>query len=379
MVFHRENLDTQLMADIRIRSGRGILFVDSQGLGDVVQSLPLLRAICRLADGRWPVRVLFATADHYEIVREEKLSVISFFVSTVPRKAVSVLRLWSQLVGRSDLVVCAPEMSGLKLVGLRFAVGSRYAIGEASNFCSLFLTVAAEASWTQPWTETQDEIAASLGIETPLEPPSIHLSQSETDWACSVLNEAGEDETHCILGVQCSSVVPQKSWPAENFGAVIREMRKRHAGLRVVSFGNKEELASAQVARRYAGNVPWLEGAGQWTIRQTMAMLSCCDLFLSGDTGLMHMAAALGTPTVSIFGPTSAERRAPRHNAGIAICPMRACYPCFRGAWTPCDCIQSISPGRVIAIVHERLSQTAAGRRVMMKESKSQLVPAGEV
>lgn len=367
------------MPDIRIRSGRGILFVDSQGLGDVVQSLPLLRAICRMADGRWPVRVLFATADHYEILREEKLNVIPSFVSSVPRKPASLLRLWSQLVRKSDLVVCAPEMSGLKLVGLRYAVGSRYAIGEASKFCSLFLTAAAEASWTRPWAETQDEIAASLGIETPLEPPSMHLNKSEADWARSVLVQSGMDSTRCILGVQCSSVVPQKSWPAENFGEVIREMRKRHAGLRVVSFGNQEEFASAQVARRSAGNVPWLEGAGQWRIRQTLAMLSCCDLFLSGDTGLMHMAAALGTPTVSIFGPTSAERRAPRHNGGIAIHPERACYPCFRGAWTPCHCIQSITPERVISIVDERLSQVAARRGLMIKEPGRQLVPAGEV
>lgn len=378
MLFHRENLDTRLVPDIRIRPGRGILFVDSQGLGDVVQSLPLLRGICRLAEGRWPVRALFATTDHYEIVGKEKLNVIPFFVSSVPRKAVSVLRLWSQLVGRSDLIVCAPEMSGLKLVGLRHAIGSRHAIGEASKLCKHFLTAAVEASWTRPWTDTQDEIAASLGIETPLEPPSLHLNRSETGWARSVLNQVGGDEARCILGVQCSSVVPQKSWPAESFGQVIQEIRKRHAGLRLVSFGNREELQSAQMTRRSAGNVSWLEGAGQWTIRQTLAMLSCCDLFLSGDTGLMHMAAALGVPTVSIFGPTSSERRAPKHNAGIAICPMRACYPCFRGAWTPCDCIRSITAERVVAIVHERLSQLGADRRLMMKESRRQLVPAGE-
>jgi ADP-heptose:LPS heptosyltransferase len=370
---------TQLAREITIRAGRGILLVDSQGLGDVVQSLPLLRAICRWAEGRWPMRALFATADHYEIVSEERLNLIPFFVSSVPRKAASVLRLWRELVGRSDLIVCAPEMSGLKLVGLKYAIGSRHAIGEASKFCNYFLTAAIEASWTRPWTETQDEIAASLGVETPLEPPSIHLSQSETARARSVLNQAGVDETACILGVQCSSVVPQKSWPAENFGEVIREMRKRHAKLRVVSFGNKEELRSAQMARRAAGNVSWLEGAGRWTIRETLAMLSCCDLFLSGDTGLMHMAAALGTPTVSIFGPTSAERRAPTHNHGITICPLRACYPCFRGAWTPCDCIQSIAPERVIAVVHERLSQLAAGRDAMTKELGPQMAPAGKV
>lgn len=92
----------------------------------------------------------------------------------------------------------------------------------------------------------------------------------------------------------------------------------------------------------------------------------------------MHMAAAVGTPTISIFGPTSAERRAPKHNEGIAICPARGCYPCFRGAWTSCDCIHSISPARVIAIVHERLMETAAHRSVGT-ELKSEIVMAGEL
>lgn len=352
----------QLAPGISIRQGRGILFVDSQGLGDVVQSLPLLRAICHLAEGRWPVRALFASADHYEIVREETLNITPFFVSTVSRKIASVLRLLLRLRGKSDLIVCAPEISALKLIGLKYATGSRHAIGEASTFSGRFLTARVEASWTRPWAETQDATAAALGIATPLEPPSIHLLQSEIDWARSVLIRAGIDSTRPILGVQCSSVVPQKSWPAESFGRVIRETQALHPALRVISFGTQGERTSAQIAHQLGGDLLWLEGTGEWSIRQALAMLKCCDLFLSGDTGLMHMAAAVGTPTVSIFGPTSASRRAPKHNGGVAICPSRRCYPCFRGTWTHCDCIQSISPSRVIAVLNERFAQLAAKR-----------------
>lgn len=251
-----QKLDCRFTPDITIRPGRGVLFVDSQGLGDVVQSLPLLRAICHWAEGRWPVRALFATADHYEIVREEKLNLIPIFVSSVPRKAASVLRLWVELFGSSDLIVCAPEMSAAKLVGLKYAIGSRFAVGEASKLCGRFLTASTEASWTRPWVETQESIAAALGIKVPLEAPSIQLNTSEINWARSVLFQEGIDSTRCILGVQCSSVVPQKSWPAENFGEVIREMGRRHGGLHVISFGNQKERTSAQIANRFGGTVP---------------------------------------------------------------------------------------------------------------------------
>ncbi|MGC1107218.1 MAG: glycosyltransferase family 9 protein [Candidatus Acidiferrales bacterium] len=338
--------------------------MDSQGLGDVVQSLPLLRAVCEWAKGRWPVQALFATSDHYEIVREEKLNLTPFFVSSVPRKPRSVLWLWSKLVGRPDLIVCAPEMSAAKLVWLKYATGARYAIGEASAPYDRFLTSSVETSWTMPWSETQDAIAAVLGIRTPLEPPFIRLTQQEIGWAESTFAQTEIDSTQRLLGIQCSSVVSQKCWPPANFGEVVKEMHRRYSGLCVVSFGNATERASADQARRIAGNVSWVEGEGQWSIRQTLAMLSRCDIFLSGDTGLMHMAAAVGTPTVSIFGPTSATRRAPTHNGGISVCPETPCHPCFQGAWTPCECIRAVTPIRVVAALDQCLAEIAESRSI---------------
>ena len=337
-----------------------MLFVDSQGLGDVVQSLPLLRAVCHWADGRWPVRVLFATEDHYELVREEKLKVISFFVSSVPRKPHSLLRLWSNLAGQSDLIVCAPEMSAAKLILLKYAIGARYAVGEASAIYRRFLTFSKKASWIAPWTETQDAIASALGIKTPLPPPSISVSKNEVAWTESALLRAGIGPAQPILGLQCSSVVPQKCWPAENYVKVVNAVYERYPGLCIVSFGNSVERPTADAVHKMAKPILWLEGAGNWGIRQSLAMLRRCDLFVSGDTGLMHMAAAVGTRTVSIFGPTSAIRRAPVHNGGLAVCPQTPCHPCFRGAWTPCDCIRSIGADRVIWAAIQLLSKAGA-------------------
>lgn len=338
--------------------------MDSQGLGDVVQSLPLLRAVCRWADGRWPVQTLFATPSHYELVHEEKLNLTPLFVSSVPRNPYFVVRLCSKLVGQPDLIVCAPEMSAAKLVALKYVTGARYAIGEAEAPYSRFLTSCVETSWTRPWAETQDAIAAALGLETPLEAPSISLTIQEEEWAESTLARFGASQNRCVLGLQCSSIVPQKRWPAENFAQVVKEIHRRHPDLIVISFGTGTERASADQARCTAGPIPWLQGEGKWTIRQTLAMLSCCSIFVSGDTGLMHMAAAVGVPTVSIFGPTSATRRAPTQNEGIAICPTTPCHPCFRGAWTPCECIRSITPGRVIAAIETRLAGTVHGQSV---------------
>jgi len=330
-----------------IRPRRGILFVDCQGLGDVVQSLPLLRAVCSWSAGRWPIRVLFATPQHYELVREEGLRLIPFFVGGLRRHPAGLMNLWMKLARKSDLIVCPPEISPRKLALLKYATGARYAAGEAFAPYNRTLGFSAQTTWAEPYLETQDRIAAALGFEIPLDPPSIRLTAKEVSWATSELVRARLTGARPLVGVQCSSIVPSKRWPAENFALTIRNLREQFANIGVISLGIAAEQASAMDAQRMNANVPWLDGTGRWSVRETLAMLGQCDVFISGDTGLMHMAAARGTPTVSIFGPTSAARRAPRYNGGIALSPTASCHPCFRGQWTRCDCIRQITPEQV--------------------------------
>jgi ADP-heptose:LPS heptosyltransferase len=341
---------------IHIRPGRGILVVDSQGLGDVVQSLPLLKAVCEWARDRYPVHVMFASPRHYELVQEEGLEISPLFVHHLRSDLLGLFGLWKELAGKFDLIVCAPEMSAAKLVLLKIVTRASHAIGEASPPFSRFLSFSAETSWTKPFLETQDEIASALGIGTPLEPPSIRLNSNEIAWASSELSRAGFACGEPIVGVQCSSVVPSKRWPAENYGELVKGLSELFPKLKVISFGTLNERPIAGVARRIAAGVPWLEATGAWTIRQSLAMLSSCDLFVSGDTGLMHMAAALGVKTLSIFGPTSVTRRAPQHNDGIALMPASPCHPCFKGHWNPCACIRQIMPRQAISAAELCLS-----------------------
>lgn len=338
-----------------IRPGRGILIIDSQGLGDVVQSLPLLKSVCQWASNRWPVRVLFASVKHYELVQEENLELTPLFVHRLRDSLPSLLKLWTQIAGKSDLIVCAPEMSAAKLILLKIVTATRNVVGEASAPYSWFLTNAVEQSWTASFLETQDKIASFLGIATPLEPPKIHLTPEETAWADMELARHGLEDCRPVVGIQCSSVVLSKRWPARNFGNLVRTLAQSFPELSIISFGTECERTVAERAHAFVGDVNWLEATGRWQVRETLAMLRKCALLISGDTGLMHMAAAVGTKTVSIFGPTSTSRRAPLHNGGIALKPDTECHPCFKGKWTPCDCIRSITPMQVALVAEQCL------------------------
>lgn len=329
---------------IRIREGRGILVISPQGLGDVVASSPLLKAICHWAKGRWPVRGLFASRESFEVLREEGLGLIPFFVRPTYEGGRGLGRLWLDLRETTDLIVTVPEVSSAKLVLLKLVLGARYAAGEAVPPYARFVTFPVTASWTKPILETQREIAAALGIEAPLDPPSLRVTLDEQQWAEFELHRVGLAGNQPLLGMHCSSVVPSKRWPAEHYGAALLAQRNKFPNVGVISFGIRAERHDAEKAREIAGDFAWFEGTGAWSVRETLAMLSQCDLLISGDTGLMHMAAAVGTRTLSIFGPTSPGRRAPAHNGGAALCPAKPCHPCYRGVWKPCQCIRSISP-----------------------------------
>lgn len=341
-----------------IESSRGVLFVCTQGLGDVVQSLPLLRAICESNQNRCPVYALFASSEHYEIVRAENLEIVPVFTHGNSRFECSILSLWGKLAGKVDLIVAAPEVSAAKLVLLKYAIGARRAFGEASFPFNRFLTGYANRSWEAPWQRTLTEIGGALHLEAHLRPARLHLTSCEMVWAKSLLAHTAIRDSEALIGIQFSAAVPQKCWPVACFANLVQQLHRGFPQLHVVSFGSQSDRPQSEEVRRCVGKVPWIEGAGEWNLRQTMAMLRQCDLFISGDTGLMHIAAALGVPTVSIFGPTSVARRAPTHNRGVALWPRSSCHPCFRGKWIPCDCIRDITPEEVLACTRQMLLQS---------------------
>ena len=98
-----------------------------------------------------------------------------------------------------------------------------------------------------------------------------------------------------------------------------------------------------------AGAGGGLSAAGCLSIKQTAALMGMCDLFISNDTGPMHIAAAVGAPTIGLFGPNTPQRYAPVGVNTTSIFKQVECSPCVHiheGKAGTCDrgiCMEAIS------------------------------------
>lgn len=210
-------------------------------------------------------------------------------------------------------------------------------------------------------------LAAQVGARPEPLAPRLELTAAERAGAREVVSKLAGGMTlpadQPWLGLNAGAEYgPAKRWPAERFVAVARAV-SRATGARWLILGGPNDRALAAVLHRELPEAVNL--AGRTRLRELMQVLSACTLVLTNDTGPMHLAAALGTPVVALFGSTSPELTGPglpgdpRHEVLRARVP---CAPCFRRV-CPVDfrCMHALGVDAVTQAVLRRLGQERPG------------------
>ena len=154
-----------------------------------------------------------------------------------------------------------------------------------------------------------------------------------------------------LIGVNLGTTWRTKRWSLENFAAVITQVQKRFDA-QILLTGSTAEIplgdALAQIAK-----VETINLIGKTTLMQLGALIESCDLYLTCDSGPMHIAAAVGTPTIALFGPTSPIRHGPYGENHEAIEKPVECRPCYKRKCMRKDlphlCMAEINPNEVVA------------------------------
>lgn len=146
-----------------------------------------------------------------------------------------------------------------------------------------------------------------------------------------------------------------KLWPAERFGALARGLRER--GLQsLVTWGPGEEALADRVVASSDGAAL---RAFRTTLREYVALARRARLVVAADTGPMHLAAAVRTPVVALFGPTDPVRNGPFSPVDVVVRRTPPCAPCHRRVCAVHDGVmEQITADEVLAAVSRRLAAT---------------------
>lgn len=201
-------------------------------------------------------------------------------------------------------------------------------------------------------------LAAVLGIAPP---PAPRLWLADADAAAAdILVPAGMP----VLALGPTANWPGKIWPADRFVALARALTDPGgalAGARVVVLGGAGEAAMAQPV--VAGLQGALDLIGRTPLLVAGALLRRAALFVGNDSGLMHLAAAAGAPTVGLFGPSRDEHYAPWGPRAVAVrapVPYDAIFPPGYDRRTTGSLMTSLEVAPVIAACERLLGR--AGR-----------------
>jgi len=174
-------------------------------------------------------------------------------------------------------------------------------------------------------------ILEGIGIKASSKELHVQVKRSDALRAEDLLKRCGADPQERIVGINFGAAYgPAKQWPIERF-ADLADRIHDHFGCRIVLFGApRDRAAGGDLEKRMKS--PAVNIAGKTDLGEAIALIRRCDLFITNDSGLMHVAAALKVPLIAIFGSTNPWVTGP-WNCKVKL--MRypiSCSPCLEPA-----------------------------------------------
>ena len=346
---------------------REVLVLRLDRIGDVLMSLPALhdlRAVLphariRLAVGTWSAQ-LASSAPVDEVL------VWSAPWVGRPSEGAQSLRA---LVAAARALRATPLDLAIDLQGdvraslLLWLSGARARIGYANTGGAYLLSHVVPLDETVSWVEqNRRAVALSVGAATAKE-RFDPLTPADRSFASHLYENLHLEEKRPLVGLHPSGGRRVKQWPIERWAEVATRLQQEEGATILITGSEADRPLAMALAKSLPGKA--LDLAGRLGVREMMALLSRLDLFLSPDTGPMHMACAVDTPSVSVFGPSDpvryfsggAGRPGSRH---VVVKPDLWCAPCNLIRKPPTECAGSEPPECLRLVTSEAVYAEAA-------------------
>ncbi len=328
---------------VRVEEMRGILVIRSGALGDSIVTLPAIRALRE----RWPdshievigrfslLQLVNRTCYADRVVSIEEGGFSSFF-----SRCGKLPTDWIDYFKSFDLVVCfirdAVLLENIRRAGPKNVMRATFLPGEEEN---------------------KHAVDCLLDVIKPLEiasdgVPRIFLDKDDRDFASGFWKKC-EFGSCPVVVVHPGSGSRKKMWPVGRFREIARWLVS--VGIRVlIPCGEADEEVTEKMVEGFSSGITVIR---EDNLLALGAVLEQCHFFLGNDSGLSHLAAASGTTTFCIFGPTDPNVWAPRGKVTIFRKEL-PCSPCSREEMFSCEsqmCLDRTESEDVIMQIEENI------------------------
>ncbi|HLX59537.1 MAG TPA: glycosyltransferase family 9 protein [Ktedonobacteraceae bacterium] len=332
-------------------------------LGDLLQAVPALRAIRAGFPG---AEITFIGLPWARSFVQRFQRYIDRFVEFVGFPGIPELEFIPERTARFidaqrrygyDLAIQMQGSGGVAnrfICALKAGVTAGYYQGESSEG----LTIGA------PYPDNQPEVYRNLGLAQLLGcracVPELEFPLYDSDYAeAAALLHIFPHAARPLIGLHSGARPPARRWPTAYFASVADEL-VRLFGAQIILTGGTDETEIVHSTEEQMTTQP-INLAGKTSLGGLAALINKLDLFISNDTGPAHLAYAVGTPSITIFGPADYRRWAPLNQElhRIVRHPV-VCSPCSY-LICPIDhrCLRGVSPAMVIETARDLLAKGA--------------------
>lgn len=332
-----------------------LLIIFLSGIGNFILFTPTLRAI----RNKYPhakITLLAKQKVVLDIVQNEGL--IDHFIhypqTTSPLVQASLTYSLRRI--KFDTVITTFDAQGWKLSMLALMTGGKCSIGyRTGRWYDRCYDKLLTYDTGMHEVDRHLKIADYMGADVTDKTPVICINEEDREFAKAIIPH----DSSLLIGMHpgSSENLWRKRWMPERF-AELADCLSNKYGAKIIIFGGAGEVQLAQKISTQMKIAKPENLTGKTTLMQTAAIIERCTLFITNDSGLMHVAAAVKTPVVAIFGPTDPAKNYPIGEGHIVIRKDLPCSPCLTYDKDECDspeCLKAVKVEDVLCAVESIL------------------------
>ena len=328
---------------------KNILIIKPSSLGDVVHALPVLNKL-RAAYPAARLSWLVGTQAAPVVESNPDLNEVFYFRRS-SRRPFSAARAQMALAKRLRTAGfdCVIDLQGLfRSAAFALATGTprRIGLSSAREGAPLFYTDVVETPERIHAVDRYLLVGSILGFDSAAPQFNLAVPKAARDSVDRLL-ESVPALKRPFVALSVGARWPSKEYPAASLADVGRMLLTRFGGA-VFLVGAPSSAAAASEIEKTIGTGT-VNLVGRTDVAELMALLARMDLFITPDTGAMHVADALGTPLVAVFGPTDPARTGPYLQKDRVLFALDSCprAPCLKRKCPDPVCMRAVNPDEV--------------------------------